>query len=183
MLHGAEPGQEPPALVVVAESVDHPGGHVVDRDVGRRAGTGGRQLLHDQRRVETAERRCRRRRRARRCRRSRVPPPRAASRPERPCRRPSARPAATCDRRELARAVSRNACWSSESVKSIGQTVSTRSGTNSEPGNGQRGCSCRYTGGYLHDWLHDLRSSESIELQYDERHCHCRGGRDQRGDR
>ena len=55
MLHGAEPGQEPPALIVVAESVDHPGGHVVDRDVGRRAGTRRRQLFHDQSRIEPAE--------------------------------------------------------------------------------------------------------------------------------
>ena len=37
MLHRAEPGQEAPALLVVAEAVDHPGGHVVDRDVGRGA--------------------------------------------------------------------------------------------------------------------------------------------------
>ena len=55
MLHRAELGQEAPALLVVAEAVDHPGGHVVDRDVGRRAGAGRRQLLHDQRRVEPRE--------------------------------------------------------------------------------------------------------------------------------
>ena len=52
MLHRAELRQEAPALLVVAEAVDHPGGHVVDRDVGRRAGARRRQLLHDQRRIE-----------------------------------------------------------------------------------------------------------------------------------
>ena len=78
MLHRAEPGQEAPALLVVAEAVDHPGGHVVDRDVGRRAGAGRRQLLHDQGRIEAARARCRRRRPAHRCRRSPAPPPRAA---------------------------------------------------------------------------------------------------------
>ena len=55
MLHRAELGQEAPALLVIGEAVDHPGRHVVDRDVGRRARAGRRQLLHDQRGVEPAE--------------------------------------------------------------------------------------------------------------------------------
>jgi len=55
MLHRAELGQEAPALVAVAEGVDHPGGHVVDGDIGRGAGTGRGQLLHDEGRVEPAE--------------------------------------------------------------------------------------------------------------------------------
>src|SRR5262249_4058764 len=55
MLHRAELGQEALALRLVAEAVDHPSGHVMDRDVGRGAWTGRRQLLHDQRRIETRE--------------------------------------------------------------------------------------------------------------------------------
>ena len=102
MLHRAELGQEAPALLVVAEAVDHPGGHVVDRDVGRRAGAGRGQLLHDQRRVEAATARCRRHPPSHRCRRSRAPPPRAAPRPGRSSRHPSARPRAASARSRIA---------------------------------------------------------------------------------
>src|SRR5262249_42747803 len=56
MLHRAELWQEALALIEIAEAVDHPGGHVVDRDVRRRARTSGSQLLHDQRRVEAPQR-------------------------------------------------------------------------------------------------------------------------------
>ena len=40
-----------------AEGVDHPGRHVVDRDIGRGRGAALRQLLENQGGIETAERR------------------------------------------------------------------------------------------------------------------------------
>src|SRR5665213_645737 len=52
MRHGQKLGQEFPALRLVAEAVDHPRHHVVDREIGRGRRTGGRQLLEDQRRLE-----------------------------------------------------------------------------------------------------------------------------------
>jgi hypothetical protein len=57
MLHAAELGQEFLAYGVAAESVDHPGRHVVDRDVGGSRGAALRQLLEDQRGVEPGQRR------------------------------------------------------------------------------------------------------------------------------
>ena len=43
--HGAEVRQQALAQRVVPEAVDHPGGHVVDRDIGRGGGAAGRKLL------------------------------------------------------------------------------------------------------------------------------------------
>ena len=43
-------------LLVGAESVDHPGAHVVDRDEGGDGGTPGRKRLENQRRVEARQR-------------------------------------------------------------------------------------------------------------------------------
>ena len=57
MLHGAELRQEAPALRVAAVAVDHPGRHVVDRDIGGGRDAALRQLLEDDRRVEPRERR------------------------------------------------------------------------------------------------------------------------------
>ncbi len=57
VLHGAQLRQEAPTLGVARERVDHPGRHVVDRDVGGGRGAALRQLLEDQRRVEPGERR------------------------------------------------------------------------------------------------------------------------------
>ena len=55
LFHGHELGQPGPALRVAAEAVDHPAGHVVDRDVGRGRGTGRRQFLENDRRVQAIE--------------------------------------------------------------------------------------------------------------------------------
>ena len=55
MLHRAQRGQEPAALLVGAEAVDHPGSHVVDRDIGRRGGAPLGQFLEDQRRIKAGE--------------------------------------------------------------------------------------------------------------------------------
>ena len=52
MLHGAELRQEALALRVAAEGVDHPGRHVVDRDIGGGRGAALRQLLEDDGGVE-----------------------------------------------------------------------------------------------------------------------------------
>ena len=57
MLHGAELRQEFLALRLAAEGVDHPGRHVVDRDVGGGRGAALRQFLEDQRGVEPRQRR------------------------------------------------------------------------------------------------------------------------------
>ena len=55
--HGAEFRQPFLALGVVAEGIDHPGRHVVDRDERRHRRTALRQRLEDQRRVEPRQRR------------------------------------------------------------------------------------------------------------------------------
>src|SRR3546814_7819741 len=55
VLHGEHSRQETRALVVVAEAVDHPGDHVVVRDVGRRGRTGGGELLEDRRGIEAGQ--------------------------------------------------------------------------------------------------------------------------------
>ena len=57
MLHGAELRQEASTRLLAAEGVDHPGRHVVDRDIGGGRGTALRQLLEDDGGVEPAERR------------------------------------------------------------------------------------------------------------------------------
>ena len=57
MLHGAELRQELVPLRLAAERVDHPGRHVVDRDVGGGRGAALRQLLEDDRGVEPRQRR------------------------------------------------------------------------------------------------------------------------------
>ena len=57
MLHGAELRQEVLALRLAAEGVDHPGRHVVDRDIGGGRGAALRQLLEDDRGVEPRQRR------------------------------------------------------------------------------------------------------------------------------
>ena len=57
MLHGAELGQKFLARCVAAEGVDHPGRHVVDRDIGGGRGAALRQLLEDERGVEPRQRR------------------------------------------------------------------------------------------------------------------------------
>ena len=75
MLHGAELRQEALALRLAAERVDHPGRHVVDRDVGGGRGAALRQLLEDDGGVEPRQRGAADVVLARRCRRSRAPPP------------------------------------------------------------------------------------------------------------
>jgi hypothetical protein len=55
MFHRRQPGQKPAALRIVAEAVDHPGRHVVDRDVGGGRGAGGGQFLEHDRRVQARE--------------------------------------------------------------------------------------------------------------------------------
>src|SRR5947209_3801537 len=55
MLHRAELRQEALALRLAAERIDHPGRHVVDRDVGRGRGAALGQLLKDDRGVEPGE--------------------------------------------------------------------------------------------------------------------------------
>ena len=57
MLHAAELGQEFLALGLAAEGVDHPGRHVVDRDVSGGRGAALRQLLENQRGIEPGQRR------------------------------------------------------------------------------------------------------------------------------
>ena len=57
MLHGAELRQKLLARIGAAECVNHPGCHVVNRDIGGGRGAALRQLLEDQGRVEPAERR------------------------------------------------------------------------------------------------------------------------------
>ena len=57
MLHGAELRQEALALRLAAERVDHPGRHVVDRDIGGGRGAALRQFLEDDRGVEPRQRR------------------------------------------------------------------------------------------------------------------------------
>ncbi len=57
MLHAAQLGQEFLARRLAAEGVDHPGRHVVDRDIGGGRGAALRQLLEDQRGVEPCQRR------------------------------------------------------------------------------------------------------------------------------
>src|ERR1700722_10386862 len=52
MVHRHQLRQEAGALCLVAEAVDHPGRHVVDRQVGGGRDASGRQFLEDQRRVE-----------------------------------------------------------------------------------------------------------------------------------
>src|SRR5437899_3046381 len=52
MLHAHQLGQEACALRIIAETVDHPRRHVVDREVGGGRDAGGSQLLKDDRRVE-----------------------------------------------------------------------------------------------------------------------------------
>ena len=54
-LHAGERRQPFDALLVVAEPVDHPRGHIVDRDIGRGGRTTRRQLLEDHRRIEPAK--------------------------------------------------------------------------------------------------------------------------------
>ena len=51
MLHAAKLGQKFLALRLAAEGVDHPGRHVVDRDIGGGGGAALRQFLEDQRGV------------------------------------------------------------------------------------------------------------------------------------
>src|SRR5690348_8368865 len=55
MLHRAKLRQEFLPDFGTAESVDHPGRHVVDRDIGRRGGAPLREFLEDQSGVETAQ--------------------------------------------------------------------------------------------------------------------------------
>ena len=52
MLHGAELRQKFLPLLVAAEGVDHPGRHVVDRDISRGRGAALRQFLEDDGGVE-----------------------------------------------------------------------------------------------------------------------------------
>jgi hypothetical protein len=52
MLHRAELGQIPPALLFVAEGIDHPGNHVVNGHVSGGRGTSLRQFLEDESRIE-----------------------------------------------------------------------------------------------------------------------------------
>ena len=111
---------------VAAERVDHPGRHVVDRDVGRGRGAALRQLLEDDGGVEPRQRRAADIVLARRCRRSRAPPPGAASRPGRSRSRPSRAHAASSRRARTARAVSWMARCSSESSKSMPSASVTR---------------------------------------------------------
>ena len=104
MLHGAELRQELLALRVAAEGVDHPGRHVVDRDIGGGRGAALRQFLEDDARRRAATAPSRRRRPSHRCRRSRARRPCAASRPGRSRSRPSrARCGIISSRRELPR--------------------------------------------------------------------------------
>ena len=122
MLHRAELGQEFPARRVAAEGVDHPGRHVVDRDVGGGRGAALRQFLEDQRGVEPRERRAAdvvldidaaeaERRRLR-----------AASRPGKSRSRPSRARAAPSPRARSARAVAWKARCSSVREKSMAST-------------------------------------------------------------
>src|ERR1043165_7542540 len=57
MLHGCELGKEASALRLAAERIDHPGRHVVDRDIGRGRSAALRQFLEDDGRIEPGERR------------------------------------------------------------------------------------------------------------------------------
>jgi len=57
MLHRGELGQESPALRLAAERIDHPGGHVVDRDVRRGRSAALRQFLEDDCGIEPGQRR------------------------------------------------------------------------------------------------------------------------------
>ena len=57
MLHGAELRQEALPLRLAAEGVDHPGRHVVDRDIGGGRGAALRQFLEDDGGVEPRQRR------------------------------------------------------------------------------------------------------------------------------
>ena len=57
MLHAAELGQKFLAQRVAAEGIDHPGRHVVDRDIGGGRGAALRQFLEDERGVEPGQRR------------------------------------------------------------------------------------------------------------------------------
>ena len=54
-LHRAQVGQIARAQRLVAEAVDHPRRHVVDRDEGRGRDAAGGQLLEDERRIEPAQ--------------------------------------------------------------------------------------------------------------------------------
>ena len=55
MLHRHQPRQKAGALRLVAKAVDHPGRHVVDREIGGGRGASGGQFLEDQRGVEARE--------------------------------------------------------------------------------------------------------------------------------
>lgn len=54
-VHRAQPGQDPVALRVVAEPVDHPADHVVDGQIARDRRAAGGERLEDERRVQPAE--------------------------------------------------------------------------------------------------------------------------------